>query len=271
MDLSQRVAVITGGASGIARAVCRQLGRDGVRAIAVVDFSDAVDAVCREINAELRRECLVPFRGDVTDRAFRRRVFDEMKSRFGGVHICVPAAGIVRDGIAVKVDKETRKAALYDQDLFEKVVAVNLTAAVYWGMETIASVAEQRAARGAGKWKPQEDVQGEVIFIGSISSAGNKGQVSYASTKAALEGARATLAKEAIFHGVRCAIVHPGFTDTPMVRAMDKDLLEQQILPRTQLGRLLRPEEIADAVCFLIRNPAVSGALWADAGWHPPA
>lgn len=271
IDLSKRVAVITGGASGIGRALCARLGREGVRAIAVVDFSDAVETACREVNADLKRECLIPFRGDVTDRAFRRRVFDEMKSRFGGAHICVPAAGIVRDGIAVRIDKETKKASLYDQDLFEKVLSVNLTATVYWAMETIASVAEQRAARGAGKWKPEEDVQGEVIFIGSISSAGNKGQVSYASTKAALEGAQATLAKEATFHGVRCAIVHPGFTDTPMVRAMDKDLLEQQIIPRTQLGRLIKPEEIADAICFLIRNPAVSGALWADAGWHPPA
>lgn len=271
VDLSKRVAVITGGASGIARALCRQLGREGVRAIGVVDFSDAVDGVCREINAELGRDALAPFRGDVTDRAFRRRVFDDMKSRYGGVTTCVPAAGITRDAIAVRVDKETRKASVYDQDNFEKVVAVNLTAAAYWAMETIASVAEQRATSGAGRWKPTDPIAGEVVFIGSISSLGNKGQVSYAATKAALEGVSATLAKEAIFYGVRSAIVHPGFTDTPMVRAMDKDLLEQQILPRTQLGRLLQPEEVAEAICFMIKNPAVTGSLWADAGWHPPA
>jgi len=268
---SDRVAVITGGASGIARALCRQLGREGIRAIGVVDFSDAVGDVCRDINAELKRETLIPYRGDVTDRAFRRAVFDDLKSRFGGVQICVPAAGIVRDGLAVKIDKESGKARLYDQDLFEKVLSVNLTAAVYWAMETIASVAEARFARSQGKWSHAEGVQGEVVFIGSVSSAGNKGQVCYSSTKAALGGAAATLAKEAIFHGVRVAIVHPGFTDTPMVRAMDPKFLAEHVLPHTQLGRLLAPEEVADAITFMIRNPAVSGSIWADAGWHPQA
>jgi len=114
-------------------------------------------------------------------------------------------------------------------------------------------------------------VQGAIVFIGSISSAGNRGQISYASTKAGLEGAQSTLAKEAIFYGVRCAIIHPGFTDTPMVQSMDPKIIANNVLPYTQLGRLLRAEEIADAICFLIRNSAVSGALWADAGWHPSA
>lgn len=271
IDISKRVAVITGGASGIARAVARQLGREGIRAVGLVDFADGINAVAAEINAEIGREVCIPFRGDVTDRAFRSSVFADMKRRFGGVQICVPAAGIVRDGLSVKLDKATGKAKLYDQDLMEKTIAVNLVAAAYWAIETIASVAEQRAERGAGGWKGGDDVEGEVVFIGSISSEGNKGQVSYAATKAGLEGVRATLAKEGIYYGVRVAIVHPGFTDTPMVRAMDQKIISEFVLPKTQLGRLLKPEEIADAVCFMIRNPAVAGALWADAGWHPPA
>ena len=131
--------------------------------------------------------------------------------------------------------------------------------------------ARRRAQAGLGGWKGGDEVQGEIVFIGSISSAGNKGQVAYAATKAGLEGVQSTLAKEAIYYGMRVAIVHPGFTDTPMVRAMDPKIIEDTVLPRTQLGRLLAPEEIADAICFMIKNPAVSGALWADAGWHPPA
>ncbi len=271
VDLSKRVAVITGGASGIARAVARQLGREGIRAVALADMSEAVENVAREINTELGRECVLAFRGDVTDRAFRASVFSELKRRFGGVQICVPAAGIVRDGLAVKVDKATGGAKLYAQDLMEKTIAVNLVAAAYWAMETVASVAEQRAAAGLGGWKGGEEVQGEVVFIGSISSAGNKGQIAYAATKAGLEGVQSTLAKEAIYYGVRVAIVHPGFTDTPMVQAMDQGIIREHVLPRTQLGRLLKPEEVADAIVFMIRNPAVSGALWADAGWHPAA
>jgi NAD(P)-dependent dehydrogenase (short-subunit alcohol dehydrogenase family) len=270
-NLTNRVAVITGGASGIARAVCRQLAREGVKAIAVVDFSDSVQGVCAEINAELKRECLIPFRGDVTDKAFRGSVFAEMKKRFGAVSICVPAAGIVRDGLAVKVDKATKTAKLYDQDLMEKTIDVNLIAASYWAMETIASVAIARAEAGLGGWKGGDEVQGEIVFVGSISSAGNKGQVAYSATKAGLEGVRGTLAKEAMYYGVRVGIVHPGFTNTPMVQAMDQKIITEHVLPKTQLGRLITPEEIADAICFMIRNPAVSGAIWADAGWHPPA
>jgi 3-oxoacyl-[acyl-carrier protein] reductase len=61
------------------------------------------------------------------------------------------------------------------------------------------------------------------------------------------------------------------FTDTPMVHKMGEDLIRENISPHTQLGRLIRPEEIADAICFMVANSAVSGELWADAGWHPAA
>ena len=87
----------------------------------------------------------------------------------------------------------------------------------------------------------------------------------------AIEGAAATIMNEAVFHGVRCGLIHPGYTDTPMVRALGDDYIGKNILPYTQLGRLIRPEEIADAICFMLANSAVSGELWADAGWHPPA
>jgi NAD(P)-dependent dehydrogenase (short-subunit alcohol dehydrogenase family) len=98
-----------------------------------------------------------------------------------------------------------------------------------------------------------------------------KGQIAYSSSKAGLEGAAATLSKEAIYHGVQCSIIHPGFTDTPMVRALGEGYIRTHILPYTQLGRLIRPDEIADAICFMISNSTVTGQLWADAGWHPSA
>ena len=77
------------------------------------------------------------------------------------------------------------------------------------------------------------------------------------------------MTKEAIFHGVRCGIIHPGFTNTPMVQQLGEEHVAKYILPYTQLRRLIRPEEIADAICFMIGNSAVSGELWADAGWRP--
>jgi 3-oxoacyl-[acyl-carrier protein] reductase len=271
MDIAGKVVVITGAASGIGRAVANELARRHVRAMALVDRGENIDAVAAEVDALAGRKVAHPFRGDTTDEAFRTSVFDSISSQFDTVSMCVPAAGITRDELAVRIDKITGKARIYPAELFKLVLDVNLVAPVYWALEMIGRVAEKRAARGLKKWQPAEGMQGAIVFIGSISSQGNRGQISYASTKAGLRGAAATIMKEAMFHGVRCGLIHPGFTDTPMVRAMGDDYVGKHILPYTQLSRLIRPEEIADAICFMLANSAVSGELWADAGWHGPA
>ena len=269
MEIKDRVAVITGAASGIGHAVCLELANRGVKAIGMVDINDEVNTAAEQINRETGKTIAFPFQGDTTDPDFRVKVFDEMAEKHGTVRICVPAAGITRDALAVKISKDTGKSEIYPLDNFRQVVEVNLIAPIYWAMQMIARIAEERAEQGLKKWHPDERIQATAIFIGSISSQGNKGQVSYASTKAGLEGAAATLTKEAIFHGVRCGVIHPGFTDTPMVRALGEEFIENNILKHTQLGRLIRPTEIAYAICFMIANSAISGELWADAGWHP--
>ncbi len=271
MEIAGKVAVITGAASGIGRAVTGELARRKVRAMALVDVGDNIDHVAAEVNEDAGRRVAFPYRGDTIDEKFRASVFDSISREFDTVTMCVPAAGITRDDLAVRIDKETGKARIYPVDRFRQVLEVNLVAPVYWALEMIGRIAENRAARGLKKWQPSEGMQGAIVFIGSVSSQGNRGQISYASTKAGLEGAAATIMKEAIFHGVRCGLIHPGFTDTPMVRSMGDDYINKNILPFTQLSRLIRPDEIADAICFMLGNSAVSGELWADAGWHAPA
>lgn len=271
MEFSNKVAVITGGASGIGRAVAAAMARRGVKAAALVDMNEAVHEVAAALDAEAGRAFALPFRGDASDAAFRASVYDRVEDSHGAVSLCVPAAGITRDDLAVRIDKATGKARIYPQELFKLVVDVNLIAPVYWALEMIGRIAEVRAAAGRKRWLPDEGIQGSVVFIGSISSQGNRGQISYASTKAGLEGAAATIMKEAMYYGVRCSVIHPGFTDTPMVRAMGDDYVAKNILPYTQLGRLIQPAEIADAICFMLANAAVSGELWVDAGWHAPA
>jgi NAD(P)-dependent dehydrogenase (short-subunit alcohol dehydrogenase family) len=271
MEIAGKVAVVTGAASGIGRAVAGELARRNVRAMALVDMGEAVESVAAGINAQAGRRMAIPYRGDTTDDAFRASVYDSISSEFGTPSICVPAAGITRDDLAVRIDRESGKARIYPVQTFRQVVEVNLVAPVYWALEMIGRIAENRSARGLKRWHPSEGMQGAIVFIGSVSSQGNRGQISYASTKAGLEGAAATIMKEAVFHGVRCGLIHPGFTDTPMVRAMGEEYIAKNILPFTQLSRLIRPEEIADAICFMLGNSAVSGELWADAGWHAPA
>jgi NAD(P)-dependent dehydrogenase (short-subunit alcohol dehydrogenase family) len=271
LHIENKVAVVTGAASGIGEAVARELAHRGTRAVILVDRSDRILSLVGSINEAVGRPAAEAAVGDTTSDDFRVRVFDDVVARHGVVHICVPAAGITRDALTVKVDKTTGKATVYPVSTFREVIEVNLIAPIYWALEMVARIARDRWQRALGRWDPQEGVQGTVVFIGSVSSQGNKGQISYAATKAGLEGAAATLMKEAIFHGVRCGVIHPGFTDTPMVRALGEEFIAKNILPYTQLRRLIRPEEIADAICFMISNSAVSGELWADAGWHPSA
>lgn len=271
MDIQSSVAVVTGAASGIGNAVATALAGRGAKAIALVDRSEVVGEIARAIEASHPSCKCVPFSGDVTDPGFRQATFDRMAAGPGLPRILVPAAGITRDRLSVKVDKNTGKADVYPIEDFRLVTEINLVAPIYWAFELIRGVAEDRWKQGLKRWVAGEGMQGAVIFIGSVSSQGNRGQVSYSATKAGLAGAESALTKEAMFYGVRCGVIHPGFTDTPMVRAMGDDYIGEHILPATQLGRLIRPDEIADAICFMISNSAVTGELWADAGWHPAA
>lgn len=271
MNIKGSVAVVTGAASGIARALSQELVNRGAKALALVDHSPAVHEIASSLNKAAGFAVAKGYSGDVTDANFRAGVYRELHQQNGKVNICVPAAGITRDSLAVKVDKQTGKVTVYPLDLFRQVIEVNLIAPIYWALDMVAGIAEERHRKGLKRWEPTEPMQGAVVFIGSVSSLGNKGQISYATTKAGLEGAAATLMMEAVFHGVRCGIIHPGYTDTPMVRALGEEFIREKIIPQTQLRRLIHPEEIADAICFMIQNAAMSGSMWADAGWHPTA
>lgn len=269
MKIRGAVALITGAAGGIGRALAAELVRRKVAGLALVDQSESVHQVAKAMNELAGAEAAFGFSGDVTDAEFRRRVYTEMAEKPGRVNICVPAAGITRDQLAVKLDKETGQVVMYPLGDFRRVTEINLIAPVYWALEMVAGIAGDRACQGLKRWAPTEPMQGAVIFIGSVSSQGNKGQLAYAAAKAGLEGAASTLTMEALYHGVRCGVIHPGFTDTPMVRAMGEKIIEENVIPQTQLRRLIRPAEIADAISFMISNDAVSGPLWVDAGWRP--
>ena len=271
MKIKDSVAIITGAAGGIGRALALELARREVSGLGLVDHSQGVGEVVDAVNELAGSTVAAGYTGDVTDADFRTDVYADMRVKHGQVNICVPAAGVTRDRLAVKLEKETDRVAIYPIELFRQVTEINLIAPVYWALELVAGIAQERSRQGRKRWEPVEPLQGTVIFIGSVSSLGNKGQIAYAATKAGLEGATATLMMEAIFHGVRCGIIHPGYTDTSMVRALGDRLIQEQIIPNTQLRRLIQPDEIADAICFMISNAAVSGSLWADAGWHPRA
>ncbi len=285
MNIKDKVAVVTGAAGGIGFAVARRLAKCGARAVAACDSSPRCTEAAATINRELgvgvgpgvgaaAGTVVMPFCGDVCDADFRAEVFSRMAQCGDVVRICVPAAGILRDALAVKIDRESGCAQLYDADIFRRVLEVNLLHPTYWAMQMLAGIAE----RGGGadspvpqKWQPSEPIRGSVVLIGSVSSRGNRGQISYACAKSALNAAATTLNLEGMAYGVQTKIIHPGMVDTPMLDNLPAGHFETRIKPQIPLGRLISPDEIATAATVLIENPAISGQLWVDGGLAPMA
>src|SRR5918912_1161444 len=118
MDIHNQVAVITGAAGGIGRALAVELGKRGARTLALVDHTECVATTSREVNEAVGRTVAIPFAGDVTNPEFRQRVFDKVVAEHGLVTVCVPAAGITRDDLTVRLDKTTGQARIYPVETF---------------------------------------------------------------------------------------------------------------------------------------------------------
>lgn len=271
MQLEGTVALITGAASGIGRELARVLVERGARGLVLVDQAQAVGECADVLNSAAGSRVALPFEGDVTSDTFRQSVYSQAREAFGTVTLCIPAAGIAVDNqLAVKLDKETGTAMLYDREAMDRVLDINLVAPVYWGLEMVAGIAQSRRTRGLGRWTKEETIEGTIVFIGSIFSQGARGQLAYAMSKGGITAAAASVRKEAAHFGVRAVLIHPGFVDTPMVRGMGDDVIAERVLPATQLGRLITPAEIAESILFLVTQPALRSTLWVDAGWNDP-
>ena len=266
MELENKIALVTGAAGGIGLATAKRLIAHGVGGLGLVDLSPSCIETARELDALAGSEKTRAFCGDVTDPGFRRSVFDGMCTRFGGVHVCIPAAGILADSLGVKVDRDSGDVVLYPESTFRRLMEINCHHPTYWALETIGGIARERLHRGQGRWMSSEGIQGVVILVGSVSSRGQRGQVAYSGAKSALIGIASTLNREGLYHGVQTKIIHPGFVDTPMVDSIDSDYFEKHFRPRIGLGRKIRPDEIGEIICAMIENPALSGEVWADAG-----
>ena len=193
-----------------------------------------------------------------------------MNEQFGPVRICIPAAGILRDGMAIQIPKEAidqkdPAVQIYPEAAFRQTLEVNLMHPSYWAMQMIAGIAEQRVNEQLGPWQGDQPIQGVAILVGSVSCRGNRGQVSYSAAKAGLNAVAATLNSEGLYYGVQTKIIHPGFVKTAMTDAMPDHIFEQRIRPLIGLDRMIAPEEIAEAVACLIENPIINGQMWADA------
>lgn len=224
--MSNRVALVTGGSRGIGRVICIELAKKGYDVATC--FSHGRDAaqetvtLCREYG--VRAEA---YSCDVADEADVIRLFATVKEELGGVDVLVNNAGITRDGLILKMS----------QTDFSDVISTNLT-----GTFLCCREASKQMLRKKG---------GRIINISSVVGLrGNAGQVNYASSKAGVIGLAKSLAKELGGKGITVNVIAPGFIQTDMTADLSDDMKKywETQIPRKRAGR---PEDVANAVCFL--------------------
>jgi 3-oxoacyl-[acyl-carrier protein] reductase len=220
--LDGKVALITGGASGIGLACARRLGESGARvAIADCDASGL---------ARLRREfgSADLYESDVSDAGEARRVVSDLTRRRGRLDLLVIAAGICRDSVLWKMSDEA----------WSRVIDVDLSGAAHFLRAAAPFLRAQRSGR--------------VVIVSSINGRRGKfGQANYAAAKAGLLGLARSAAKELGPSGVTVNLVEPGFTETPMTATLPSRV-RRKAIAETPLGRVGSAEDVAHAVLFFV-------------------
>ncbi|MFK7927100.1 MAG: SDR family oxidoreductase [Myxococcota bacterium] len=242
MKLTEVRAVVTGGASGMGRTFVEQLIAEG----ATVHACDVNEAGLADLASATGCSTSV---ADVGDEASVERLFDEAEAAFGTVpNVLLNNAGILRDGLLLKKDRETGAVSTLSKAKWDQVIGVNLTGPF---------LCMRRFARRLVETGEQPAV---AVQMSSISRAGNMGQSNYSATKAALVAETVVWAKELARYGVRVGAIAPGFIGTPMVRSMRPDVLDKVLKP-VPLRRLGEPEEVWEAVRFIIACEYFTGRV----------
>lgn len=243
MQLQDKVIIITGGGQGLGRAMAEHLAGKGAR-LALIDLDEArlaeSVAACEAAGGMARAYlCNVANEEQVT--ATVARVADD----FGALHGLVNNAGILRDGLLLKVrDGEISKMSLAH---WQAVIDVNLTGVFLCTREVAAKMVELKS-------------EGAIINISSISRAGNIGQTNYSAAKAGVASATVVWAKELARYGIRVAGVAPGFIETEMVASMKPEAL-QKMTAGIPLQRMGKPAEIAHSVAYIFENDYYTGRI----------
>ena len=237
MRLTNKVAIITGAGRGIGQATAIKFAQEGARvAVCDIDEQSAIDTA-RIIQ---RREGeAIAFRVDVTDKLGIQAMVEALHERFGRIDILVNNAGIVADAQLKNMTDEQ----------FDRVIDINLKGTYNCTKAVVDIMLEQQS--------------GVILNASSIVGLhGNFGQTNYAASKFGVIGMVKTWARELGKRGIRANAVCPGFISTPIIDSIpDKviDALEHKV----PLGRLGKPEEIANAYAFLASDEAsyINGAV----------
>ena len=224
IDLSGKVALVTGSTRGIGRAIAETLADCGARVAVVGRDLSRAEAAAAALGDEARG-----FACDVSDVASVTRLVEEVEKGFGSLDILVNNAGLTRDNLLLRIK---------DED-WDAVIDTNLRGAF---------AAIRAASRGMMKRR-----WGRIINIASI--VGNKGQANYAASKAGLIGLTKAVAKEYASRNVLANVVAPGFIETDMTAAMTPEA-QAAMSATIPLERLGSPRDVAGVVAFLASEHA---------------
>lgn len=229
MKLAQEVAIVTGAARGIGRAIAEALAAAGAKVV-LADLLPEVQATAAALTNEGYETLAVT--GDVSRFADAEQIVDATIKHFGQVDIVVNNAGITRDNLLLRMSEED----------WQKVIAINLTGTFNLTKAALKYMIKQRS--------------GKLVNIASvIGEIGNVGQANYAASKAGVIAFTKSVAKEVASRGIRANAVAPGFIQSKMTEVLPEKVkaeLERQI-PLVRLGR---PEDVAKAVTFLVSADA---------------
>ena len=229
MDLSGKVAIVTGSSRGIGKAIALKLADAGASVVVTGHIEDA-EPVAKEIRAKGRQSLAV--RASVTSAADIEKLVEATLSTFGRVDILVNNAGITRDQLVLKMS----------EDDWDAVLDTNLKSVFLCTRAVLRPMLKQR-------W-------GRIINISSvIGLIGNPGQANYAASKAGIIGFTRTIAKEVGSRGITANVITPGFIETRMTQAMNQ-AQRQELMKRIPLGSLGTPEDVAEAAAFLASDGA---------------
>ncbi|MDQ1240787.1 MAG: family oxidoreductase [Pseudomonadota bacterium] len=242
MHIKDKVVAVTGGARGIGKAIATAFAERDAR-IALVDLAPS-DLESARAELAARGADVRVYAANVAKEDQVIAALDQAVADFGRLDVMVNNAGIIKDGLLVKV-KDGAVVGKMGLDQWQAVIDVNLTGVFLCGREA----AERMIKLGHG---------GVIINIASISKAGNPGQSNYSAAKAGVTAMAVVWARELARFGIRAASIAPGFTRTDLLAGMPPEMLDKVTAP-VPLKRLGLPEEIAQAAVFIAENDYFNG------------
>lgn len=226
MELSDKVALVTGGAQGIGKAIALLLARHGADLVISDINLEKAQETANEIQGMGRKSLAI--RTNVADLQDVERMIETIVGQFGRIDILVNNAGITRDRLILRMTEED----------WDAVLDVNLKGTFNCTKAVIRHMSKQKS--------------GKIVNIASVSGEmGNPGQANYSASKAGVIGLTKTIAREFAARGINVNAIAPGYIQTPMTDAIPEKAKEalKQMIPMERLGY---PEDVAQAVFFLV-------------------